>query len=185
MSIRWAWLLAATCCALPANAGAQAHADADAECAVWQREASFAQSVQARDANAFREHLQPDAVFSVGSDRALVGSDAVGEGWAAIVAGKDLSLRWWPEFVHVNARGDIAHSSGPYLMGSRDAAGEWTHGKGRFSSVWARSADGAWRVLFDGGTPPTPVDAAEAKAMAARPAGECPGRKVVRVVRRR
>src|SRR5665811_1581868 len=38
-----------------------------AECAVWDRERSFAQSVEAHDAVAFAEHIREAAVFEAGT----------------------------------------------------------------------------------------------------------------------
>ena len=56
-------LLAGSLQAAPAETPHQA------ECAVWQRELSFARSVADHDAAAFAEHLHPQAVDAPGNER--------------------------------------------------------------------------------------------------------------------
>jgi hypothetical protein len=69
-----------------------------AECAVWQRELSFAQSVADHDAKAFAEHLHADAAFGV-SRAPTRGREAITREWAPLIEGKALKLRWYPAVV--------------------------------------------------------------------------------------
>lgn len=76
---------------LLAWAVAPAHAAApgtmrQAECAVWQRETSFARSVADHDAAAFAEHLHPDAAFGV-SGTPTRGREAITREWAGLIEG--------------------------------------------------------------------------------------------------
>jgi ketosteroid isomerase-like protein len=142
------------------------------ECAVWDRELSFARSVAEHDAVAFAEHLAPDAVFAVGTPRPTRGRAAIAEAWSAIVRGDGVRLEWYPARTTVS--GDLAWSTGPALF-ERLGDGEPRYATSTFQSVWRRGGDGRWYVLFDTGTPPQPVDASAAAAFrAARPAS-CPG----------
>ena len=43
----------------------------------------------------------------------------------------------------------------------------------RFNSVWKRDADGEWRVLFDGGTPPKPATREEVDRLVASLPASC------------
>ena len=61
---------------------APAETSRQAECAVWQRELSFAGSVADHDATAFAEHLHPQAVFGV-SGKPTRGREAITREWAA------------------------------------------------------------------------------------------------------
>jgi ketosteroid isomerase-like protein len=143
-------LLLALVVALSPFAAARAQDTTDA-CAVWAREASFAQSVADHDAAAFAAHLHPDAVFIDGREQATRGADAIAAGWAAIIEGKGVVLHWYPDAVDVGANGEVALSRGPYWMENPAApAGERYH-RGRFVSTWLRGDDGQWLVVFDGG----------------------------------
>src|SRR5689334_15818368 len=73
----------------PAAAVAPAPAMSESECQVWNREISFAASVEKHDAQAFAEHLHPGAVFLGGTNKPRRGSEAIAAAWTDIVAGKD------------------------------------------------------------------------------------------------
>lgn len=156
-----------------ANAAAPAPEPMSAdECAVFEREMSFARSVAEHDAAAFAAHLAPDAVFAVGTPRPTRGPRAIADAWAGIVRGDGLRLEWYPARTTVS--GDLAWSTGPALFERLDGR-EPRLARSTFQSVWRREPDGRWRVVFDTGTPPEPIDAAAAAAFrAARPTG-CPG----------
>jgi hypothetical protein len=148
------------------------------ECAVWQREASFARSVERHDTAAFAEHVHMGAVFNAGDVAADRGRDAIVRGWAGIIAGEPLVLRWRPGIVQIGGDPDIALSKGPYILEDLrpDATSHWRVGE--FQSVWVRDrTSGVWRVLFDAGTgPPRAVEDLEAarRYTAAHSPLDCP-----------
>ena len=144
------------------------------ECAVFQRELSFAQSVADHDAKAFADHVAADAAFDTGSPAPKRGRAAIVEAWTPIVEGKGVRLEWYPTRTTISGVRDIAWSTGPALI-ERLAPGAKPHYLlGQFRSVWHKDADGTWRVLFDDGAPPREATDAEAAAFrAARPAS-CP-----------
>lgn len=130
-----------------------------AECEVYARENSFAESVARGDPASFAEHLHPQAVFLDGASPAR-GRAAVVQRWTPILAGTNLTLRWQADEVVIGGDLRVAFSRGPYLL-ERRAAGSSRFQIGTFSSVWTREADGAWRVLYDGGVGAQDVDSRE------------------------
>lgn len=134
----------------PADPAAATSAPVSDACAVWAREAGFAQSVADHDAAAFAGYLHPDAVF-ISGQRATRGADAIAADWAGLIAGKDIVLRWYPDSVDVGANGAVALSRGPYWMEDPSAPVGKRYRRGRFISTWLRDADGQWHVVFDGG----------------------------------
>lgn len=141
------------------------------ECAVFMRELSFARSVAEHDAAAFAQHIAPDAAFGVGSPRPQRGREAIVKGWNGIVRGDGIRLEWYP--ARTTAVGDLAWSTGPALTEIQGPDGPRLQ-MSTFQSVWRRGTDGIWHVLFDGGTPPRPVDAAAAEAFRAKRPTSCP-----------
>mgnify|MGYP001389523905 CR=1 FL=1 len=139
-------------------------------CEVWQRETSFAQSVADHDGAAFAEHLHPQAAFGVGR-KPTVGRDAIVREWQGIIDGSALLLEWYPDLVTVGGDGKTAYSSGPSLYVDPKTG---VARRGRFGSVWQRGDDGAWRVIFDDGIRPEPVDAAAVQAFREGRALACP-----------
>jgi ketosteroid isomerase-like protein len=146
-----------------------------AECMVWDRERSFAQSVEAHDAAAFSEHIREDAVFEAGTPAPTRGRTGVVENWKDIIAGKGLVLRWYPEVVTIGGNPDIALSHGVFWLQDDSPTGKARFRTGSFNTIWQKGADGVWKVLFDfGGAPPTAATAEDvAKLKAALPAS-CP-----------
>ena len=142
-----------------------------AECEVWMRERSFANTVASHDAAAFADHLVADTVFNAASPQPVRGRAAVVADWKEIIEGRELALRWHPQFVSIGADPDVAVSSGPAWTEIFDPSAKHRYTISRFNSVWKRDADGEWRVLFDGGTPPKPAPREEvAKLVASLPA---------------
>lgn len=120
------------------------------ECTVWKRELSFAKSVEAHDPRAFESFLHAGTVFNAGTADADKGRDSVVKGWAEIVDGKTVALRWRPGIVQIGGEPGIAVSRGTFIL-QRMQAGAAVFRVGMFQSVWVRDArDSVWRVLFDG-----------------------------------
>ena len=168
-AVRLSSLLALACVIAPVHAATPEDIRM-AECAVWQRERSFARSVADHDAAAFAEHLHPDAPFGVSGKppRARV---AVTREWAGLIDGSVLILRWYPAVVTLGGDGRTAYSSGPALY--EDPKSGATR-LGRFGSVWQRGDDGVWRVLFDDGFPPQPGDPPAAQRFREGERAACP-----------
>jgi hypothetical protein len=130
------------------------------ECAVWNRELSFAQSVEHHDAKAFTTHLSVGAVFSAGTPSPTRGRDNVLAEWAPLIEGKTLRLRWHPDIVNIGGDPNIAISRGPFMIEDLRPDAKVKYRVGNFMTIWTRKSPAApWLVLFDGGEPPaTPVD---------------------------
>jgi ketosteroid isomerase-like protein len=133
---------------------AVAAAEADARCTVWYRELSFAAAVAAHDEAGFLQHVHPQAMFVEGEKGVTRGRDAILAEWKPIIAGQPVLLRWHPTSVVVADGAGTAVSRGPYVIEDPRPNAPARYKKGIFQSVWVKDADGAWRVLIDGGTPP-------------------------------
>ncbi len=155
------------CCAItlaPILAAAQSVAPSSkAATAVEARERAFARSMADRDIQSFAAFIDTEAVFFSG-DTPLRGRDAIVSAWARYFDGAKAPFSWEPDQVEALASGDLALTSGPV----RDPDGTPI---GRFNSVWRRTSDGVWRVVFDKGcpicpaaTPPAPACSAAATA---------------------
>lgn len=147
---------------------------AKATCEVWQRELSFARSVEHHDAAAFVGHVKQDAIFDANTARPTRGADAISRHWAAIIDGKTVHLSWYPQQVVASADGTLAYSSGTYLLEDPAPAAKPRYTIGRFSTVWQRGSDRVWRVAFDGGDSGRPASDADATTFRAGRRERCP-----------
>lgn len=123
---------------------------------LWDAELAFAASVADKDYDKFLSLIDEDAIFSGGAT--LRGRAAIGEGWKVFFVEDGPTLVWEPARVVVRPAGDIGTSTGPFQTTSTAEDGTIQRGQGTFFSVWERQDDGAWKIIFDGGTPPTPVE---------------------------
>ncbi|HEX7036814.1 MAG TPA: nuclear transport factor 2 family protein [Pseudomonadales bacterium] len=143
-----AWLLLAAGCAGTGDAARTAEPAAGLEAEVLAAERAFAATMADRDHAAFTRFLAEEAVF-FGDGEVLRGRDAVAAGWRPLFDGAEPPFSWDPDTVEVLASGTLALTSGPVF----DPNGAEV---ARFHTVWRREADGAWRVVFDKGTPACP-----------------------------
>ncbi|MEO8001332.1 MAG: DUF4440 domain-containing protein [Arenimonas sp.] len=128
------------------------------ECEVWNREKSFAMSVENHDAKAFVEHIDANAIFVNNSGSYTRGSAEVAKAWAGIIEGKEIILRWNPDYVGISSDGKTAISRGPFWLFNPDPNAKHKFMTGTFQSTWVKNKKGQWHVFLDGGTPP-PVPA--------------------------
>jgi ketosteroid isomerase-like protein len=145
------------------------------ECEVFERERTFARSVDNHDRKSFIEHVHADAVFGAASPQTQVGRDAIVKAWEGIIEGKGVKLEWRPQYVSSGAGTNVAMSRGPFVL-TLDEKGKTKYAIGQFVSVWVRKDEASpWYVVLDGGGPaPTPATEEKAKQhMAAAPA-TCP-----------
>jgi len=112
---------------------------------VFTAESAFAQTLAARDTQAFATYVAVDAVF-FGRGGTLRGRPAVVAGWHRFFEGPAAPFSWSPEVVEVLKSGTLALSTGPV----RDPTGRQI---ATFNSIWRRDPDGRWRVVFDKGCP--------------------------------
>jgi len=125
---------------------APADSDAAASLAVAERAFSAA-SVEKGMREAFLAYLADDAVIF----RPLAVNGR--ESWRAREA-SPATLIWEPSMAEVSGAGDLGWTTGPWELrppadsgGAPRRAEDVAHG--HFVSVWARQADGAWRVVLD------------------------------------
>jgi len=140
---------------------AQAHAgvEDDVRC----REIGFSRAAEQQDLDAFRRHVDADARFV--SETVLRGVDAVAAAWTVFFQEDGPTIKWRPQIVEVLENGRLALSRGPYRVLTRDDDGNVVAQWGTFNSVWRLNADGAWRVVFDAGSPAATPPGDEVRAL--------------------
>ena len=141
-------LFAATLLFLPALLPAQGSEHAALQQQVMAAERAFAKTMADRDHAAFAALLSDEAIFFNGEEP-IRGKDAVVAAWKPFYDGADAPFSWEPDRVEVIETGSLALSTGPV----RDPSGKVI---GRFNSIWRRDSSGAWRVVFDKGSPVCP-----------------------------
>lgn len=135
---------------------AGAEVDAEAVASLRQAEIDFAAAVADGDLEAFSAFIDEGATFVGGSSHR--GKAAILEAWSVFFSQDPPLLTWAPDTSEVTPDGEIGMSSGPYRTMMASAEGEPVLGEGRFFSVWRRQDDGSWKIIFDRGSDPHPVE---------------------------
>jgi ketosteroid isomerase-like protein len=157
------WLL--TAAMLPM--AALANPASEVRCA----EIRFSLAAEARDPEAFRLQLDPDARFA-GSE-VFRGPESIVTAWAPFFSPTGPRIAWRPQVVEVLESGDLALTRGPYRLETVGKDGEAVVRWGTFNSVWRKGADHSWRVVFDAGGPPIESPSEDAKQLLEAPVSDC------------
>ena len=127
------------------------------------REIGFSKSVEIQDHELFASFIDPDARFV--SNKVTHTPAAIAEAWSVFFAKDGPLIKWRPQFVEVLESGDLALTRGPYRIIDKNDEGEMTEGWGTFNSVWRRTENGEWFVVFDAGSFPDENPSDEQRAL--------------------
>lgn len=167
-------------CVAPCVARAADTAALRAELAGAER-AFCAQAAALGIADAFLANMAPDCFLpdSLSLSRAEYAAKvaaARAKLGAAYKAGPnpDVRLTWAPIKVDVSDDGTLGYTWGRYDYSAKGKDGKTATTTGLYFTVWKRQADGAWKVVYDGGPQP-PDDAGALARFLARPDLPGPG----------
>ena len=139
-------------------------------------ETGFSVAAEHRDADAFAAYIDADARF-IGATVAR-GVEEIVAAWQPFLTEGGPAIKWRSEFVEVLQEGDLALSRGPYRLTVIDEHGNTSEHWGTFNSVWRLHDDGAWRVVFDAGSPATETPTDEQRALLDSETDDCPGIRI-------
>jgi len=111
---------------------------------VMATERAFAKTMAERDLTAFAIFIADEAIFFSGS-KPLRGKQKIVEAWARFFDKPNPHFSWEPEEVEVLESGNLALSSGPV----RDLESNII---ARFTSIWRRTSNNTWKIIFDKGS---------------------------------
>jgi ketosteroid isomerase-like protein len=108
-------------------------------------ELAFAKSMADRDFVRFGELIADDAVFLNGGEP-LRGKTEILRYWKQYFVGDHAPFTWKPDITEVNLLGTLGTTTGPVA----NPAGKTF---ARFYSMWRKSENGTWQIVFDNGYP--------------------------------
>ena len=115
------------------------------------------------DASKFASYYTADASFYVPGAPLVKGQTAIRDTFKQISSAPGFALEWHVMESKVGAAGDIAYTAGSYQLRAT-GGGE----NGKYVTVWAKQADGSWKVTNDifNSDPPPPAAPAGASGAA-------------------
>jgi len=149
----------ATFATLAANPTLVADTGADrAEAALLQADIEFGQASIVQGLPAWTERFAEDAVVFPAGGPVLQGKAEIVERWKKD-AFDPQGLTWSPAGAQASAAGDLGFTYGVWEKTGKGPDGKLTVMKGKYLTVWRKSADGQWLVVADIGNadpPPSP-----------------------------
>ncbi len=122
---------------------------------VIETDAAFAAlSVAQGSGVAFPTYANPDFLMSFGRNFVgLVGSEEINENYGVSYPGEVLD--WTPVYAGAAGSGDLAYTVGN-VVDAITSDGVTATNYSKYLTMWARTADGAWRFIADGGASSPP-----------------------------
>jgi ketosteroid isomerase-like protein len=135
-------------------ASCQARPDLDAaRQSLLEADRKFARSVAEHRLEAWVEAFDTTGIQMRPNTPFTPGHDEIRRQMTPAFADTTWHLSWEPSLAFVSASADLGYTLGTYRSVRRDSAGEERSGTGKYVTIWRKQADGAWKVVFDGGNP--------------------------------
>jgi len=112
-------------------------------------EAKFARDVLEKGGAGFAEWFAEDGVALGNGAQPVIGRVAIAK--SANWSPNTYQLTWIPTDAVMGPSGDMGYTWGHFEGRSKDANGNPVTTTGRYMTIWRKGADGAWKVVLDGG----------------------------------
>jgi uncharacterized protein (TIGR02246 family) len=157
VSVLAAVMFAAAACQTGGAASAPGLSDADRN-TLRQNDEAFAKAANAKNFASMAANYADDATVMPPNGEAVKGRDAIQKWLSAFPPMSDFRI----DAVDIDGRGDLAYTSGTYSVTMTPAGGQPIKDRGKFVEIWAKQADGSWKIkrdIFNSDLPPAPMAA--------------------------
>ena len=141
----------------PGSASTDAAREA-ARAAMLDADRLLAGAIQARNLEAFTDHLAGDVIFVSDERPPALGRTAVRKEWAWLSEPGDLLLIREPVVAELSDRGDLGYTRGrSRIFDPSGRSGRTVSvGDAEYLSIWRKDPDGRWRVVVNSSLPASP-----------------------------
>jgi uncharacterized protein (TIGR02246 family) len=136
--------------AAAASTAAPASNSAADEAAIRALDSAFNKAAAAKNIDAMASTYATGAVLMAPGQAMIKGRDAISTALSGMAATPGFSLVITPDVV--TPKGDLAYEIGSYALTFNDKAGKPQPSTGKYVVVWARQADGSWKLVVDAPT---------------------------------
>jgi ketosteroid isomerase-like protein len=115
-----------------------------------QLEADFMKAAEEKGSEGYMSYYAEDAVEVPNGEPFLKGKAAIAK-TMGFLDDKNNRLTWSPEGADISASGDLGYTYGNYEFSAKDKDGKPIVQHGKYTSIWKKQKDGAWKVALDMG----------------------------------
>jgi ketosteroid isomerase-like protein len=136
-------------CATPAKPPTPA--PGDEATALYETDRRFSQTADMLGvAEAFRQFVAERAVKLPNGELPIEGRQAIYDHLRQV---GDAHLEWAPVAAEVARSGELGYTWGFYEVRAHEPGGRLVTGYGKYTTIWQKQPDGAWKVILDIGNP--------------------------------
>jgi ketosteroid isomerase-like protein len=114
-------------------------------------------SEASNDVDKFVSYYSSDASLYPPGAPVVKGAAAIRDAYSKMSSAPGFSLKWTPTTATVSGAGDLGYTTGTYRMTMNDPSGSMIVDRGKYVSVWKKSANAQWKVaedIFNSDAPP-------------------------------
>jgi len=119
------------------------------EAAVRKADTDWSTAAQSKQVDGWVAFYTDDTVMLPPNDKLTSGKDDIRKAVTGLLTMPGLSLHWQPTRVEVARSGDLAYSYGAYELTYNHAKGKPINDRGKYTEVWKKQSDGAWKCVLD------------------------------------
>jgi ketosteroid isomerase-like protein len=129
---------------------------------LMQADRDFHKATSERRLEGWMDYMADEVVMLGGPKGPVVGKEAVRADRAGLFTeNPKLDLHWEPIQGEMFPGDRLGYTTGSWTLTGTNAKGESVSLKGRYLTVWKKTADGAWKVVWDGGSAEPPKGVAK------------------------
>jgi uncharacterized protein (TIGR02246 family) len=117
--------------------------------AILAADEAWLKAVQEKNADAAGQFIAADGMMMAPNAPSIVGSEAVRQYMAQMIAIPGFSITWNTTRVEVAASGDLAYSIGTNQIEMPMPDGTTAIDRGKAVTIWKKQSDGTWKVAAD------------------------------------
>lgn len=118
---------------------------------------AFDQATAEKGIEGWVSSFAPNGSMLPGDEPPVTGPDAIRQFMGPTLTQPNSSLRWQPTHAEVLIPGVLGMTTGRWELRSLDAEGKPRRRTGTYVTIWKKQPDGAWKVVFDTGSPDPPA----------------------------
>ncbi len=143
-------LLSTGCSQAPSPMAASVDTRATDEKMIRDGEVAWVADWRSKDVDKIVSHYADDANLLVAGMPIMSGKDAVKAGCKGLLEDPNLSLTFMAASVSISKTGDMAYTRGTYTMTMSDPKTKQPMTeKGKYLTIYRKSADGSWKAIED------------------------------------
>ncbi len=117
--------------------------------ALRQADIEFAKATAARSVEGWVSYFAEDGSMFPANAPIVTGKEAIRALMAPAFANPSFSLSWQPTRAEVSTAGDLGYTVGTFVRTVNDPEGKPLIQRGKYVTIWKKSADGNWKVVAD------------------------------------